>query len=396
MSAVSRAPAPAPAMRTDYVLLGIAALLTIIGLVTVWSASFVIGIVRFGDPNAYLIRQLIGAALGMFVLCFLWRTDYRRLRHFALPIMVLTIIALVGVLMIGEERNGARRWIGTGSLSLQPAEFAKLSLTIYLAAWLARPGRDLRSWQDGFIPFVIITGLVAGLIVAERSLGTTLVIVAIALCMFFVAGASWTHIAALGGIGLVAVVPLALMVDYRSDRLLTFLGHGELDGARFQTYQAMLALGNGGLTGLGLGASRGKFFYIPESHTDGVFAVLGEETGVIMAGFVLLLYVFLFVRGFRLAMRCKDSFGAYIATGITTWIAVQTVLNIGGITSVMPLTGVPLPFMSYGNNALAAVLMAVGVLASISRFGTGRQPEPELPPGAPPRGRVVRRRGASP
>jgi cell division protein FtsW len=214
--------------------------------------------------------------------------------------------------------------------------------------------------------------------------------------MFFVAGASFTHIGALLGIGLVAIVPLALVVDYRYDRLLTFLGHGDPQGNLFQTHQAMVALGNGGLTGLGLGASRGKFFYIPESHTDGVFAVLGEETGVIIAGFVLLLFAFLFYRGFRLAQRCTDPFGAYIATGITTWIAVQTILNVGGITSLLPLTGVPLPFMSYGNNALAAVLMAVGVLASISRFGTGKPETPELPPGAPRGGRVVRRRGRSP
>jgi cell division protein FtsW len=368
--------------RSDYVLLGTAALLTIIGLVIVWSASFVIAIVRFGDPNAYLLRQLTGAFLGIFLAAAAWKMDYRRLRNFALPIMLLTILALIAVLVIGEERNGAQRWIGAGAFTFQPAEFAKLSLTIYLAAWLSRRGRNLRSWQEGFVPFVLITGIVAGLIIAEKSLGTTLVIVTIALAMFFVAGASLTHVAALIGAGLVAIVPLALLADYRMDRLLTFLGHGETDGALFQTHQAMLALGNGGVTGLGLGASRGKFFYIPESHTDGVFAVLGEETGVLMAGFVLFLFVFLFVRGFRLAMRCRDPFGAYIATGITTWIAVQTILNIGGITSTLPLTGVPLPFMSYGTNALAAVLLAIGVLASISRFGHAAPPgesEPQRP-----------------
>lgn len=177
------------------------------------------------------------------------------------------------------------------------------------------------------------------------------------------------HVAALIGSGLVAVVSLALLVDYRYDRLLTFLGHGETDGALFQTHQALLALGNGGLTGLGLGTSRGKFFYIPESHTDGVFAVLGEETGLLMAGLVLCMYLFLILRGFHLARRCNDDFGSFIVTGVTTWIAVQTILNIGGITSTLPLTGVPLPFMSYGNNALAAVLMAMGVVASVSRYG---------------------------
>ena len=369
-------------LRSDYVLLGLTLLLTIIGLVVVWSASFVIGIVQFGDPNAYLVRQLMGAFLGAFMFVAMWRLDYRKLRPWALPIMIVTIAALVAVLIIGEERNGAQRWIGAGAVTFQPAEFAKLSITVYLAVWLTRPGRNLRSFEEGFFPFMIILGVVAGLIVWERSLGTTLVVVSIAICMFWVAGASLAHVAALIGAGMVAVVSLALLVDYRYDRLLTFLGHGETDGALFQTHQAMLALGNGGLTGLGLGTSRGKFFYIPESHTDGVFAVLGEETGVLMAGLVLCMYLFLILRGFHLARRCKDDFGSFIVTGVTTWIAVQTILNIGGITSTLPLTGVPLPFMSYGNNALAAILMAMGVVASVSRYGMQPEADAESEPPA--------------
>lgn len=364
-------------------------MLTVTGLVVVYSASFVIGLARFGDPNYFVIRQAIWAAIGTLLLIAAMRTDYHKLKPLALPIMALTIIALVAVLVIGVEGGGARRWIGFGELTVQPAEFAKLTVIIYLAAWLASKGDELRSFEHGLVPFVIIIGLLGALIMLQPNLGTTLIILLITVTMFWVAGASFVQMLALAVSGFLAIGLLATVAGYRADRLTAFfsaesdpLGHG------FQTLQSLIAIGNGGIHGLGLGASRGKFFYIPESHTDGVFAIIGEELGIVATVPIILLYMILMVRGFQVARRAQDDFGRLIATGVTTWITVQALLNIGGITRVIPLTGVPLPFLSFGSNALAAVMLAMGVLISVSRYGTQNAPGA----GRPRDGRLIVRR----
>lgn len=348
-------------------------MLTITGLVAVYSASFVIGLAKFGDPHYFIIRQAAWAAVGTVLLIAAMRTDYHKLKPLAVPIMVLTIMSLIAVLVIGVEGGGARRWIGVGELTVQPAEFAKLTVIIYLAAWLASKGDDLRTMEHGLLPFVVIIGSVGFLIILQPNLGTTLIILLITVTMFWVAGASFMQMLALGLTGFVVMALLATVAGYRADRLTAFfsaesdpLGHG------FQTLQSLIAIGNGGIHGLGLGASRGKFFYIPESHTDGVFAIIGEELGILATVPIIFLYLILMVRGFQVARRARDDFGRLIATGVTTWITVQAFLNIGGITRVIPLTGVPLPFLSFGSNALAAVMLAMGVLMSVSRYGTDR------------------------
>ncbi|MBA4180058.1 MAG: putative lipid II flippase FtsW [Anaerolinea sp.] len=357
--------------RPDYALIALTTVLTITGLVTVYSASFVIGLARFGDPNYFVIRQAIWAAIGTLLLIAAMRTDYHRLKPLALPVMVLTIGALVAVLVIGVEGGGARRWIGFGELTVQPAEFAKLTVIIYLAAWLASKGDELRTIEHGLVPFVFIIGSLGALIMLQPNLGTTLIILLITVTMFWVAGASFGQMLALAVSGFVAMALLATVAGYRADRITAFFS-AESDplGNGFQTLQSLIAIGNGGIHGLGLGASRGKFFYIPESHTDGVFAIIGEELGILATVPIILLYMLLMFRGFQVARRAQDDFGRLIATGVTTWITVQALLNIGGITRVIPLTGVPLPFLSFGSNALAAVMLAMGILISVSRYGT--------------------------
>lgn len=374
--------------RPDYALLILTAVLTITGLVAVYSASFVIGLARFGDSRYYILRQFIWALLGCALMVLAMRFDYRRYRALAIPIILLTILALMAVLVVGVEGGGAKRWLGIGELTVQPAEFAKLTVILYLAAWLDGKGESIKSFESGLLPFVVIIAFLSVLIMLEPNLGTTFIILAITVTMFWVAGASFLQMSALGGAGAVAMLLLATMAGYRADRLTSFF-HAESDpaGHGFQTLQSLIALGNGGIEGLGLGASRAKFFYIPESHTDGVFAIIGEELGLIATASVLLLFMLLMVRGYQVANRSGDRFGQLIATGITTWITVQALLNMGGITRVIPLTGVPLPFLSYGGSALAAVLAAVGVLISISRYGA----EPEAAE-EPERRRVVRRR----
>jgi len=321
------------------------------------------------------------------------RTDYRRYEAFAVPIMMLTIAALVAVLVLGVQGGGARRWLGAGEFTVQPAEFAKLTVILYLAAWLAGKGDSIRSFEHGLVPFVLIISSVAVLIILEPNLGTTIIMLLITVTMFWVAGASLLQMCALGASGFVAILALATMQGYRLERMTAFV-NAESDplGNGFQTLQALIALGNGGISGLGLGASRAKFFYIPESHTDGVFAILGEELGIVATLAVVLLFMVLMFRGFQVARRSRDEFGKLVATGITTWLVFQALLNMGGITRVIPLTGVPLPFLSYGGSALAAELLAVGVLISVSRYGSDRGGYMDRDRTVTPDRKIVRRR----
>lgn len=332
-----------------------------------------IALADYGDANYFIARQVLWAAVGAVLLLAAMRTDYHVLQRLAVPMMLATLVILVAVLFVGIDVNGSRRWLGAGGMTVQPAEFAKFSVTIYLAAWLAGKDDSIRSFESGLAPFVAIISSVAVLIILEPDLGTTLILLAITVTMFWAAGASILQMIALATAGFLAISFLAIVEGYRVQRLQAFF-NAEQDplGNGFQTLQALIAMGNGGIEGLGLGASRGKFFYIPGSHTDGIFAIIGEEMGIIGAMSVLILFVLFMVRGYQAAGRCRDRFGMLVATGITTWVAVQALLNIGGITRVIPLTGVPLPFMSSGGSALASLLLAVGVLVSISRYGHDR------------------------
>jgi len=368
--------------RTDYPLLLLTAVLAIVGIIVMYSASFVVALVNHDDPHYFLTRQAMWAVLGTILMVTAIRTDYRRWRTAAVPFLLVCIAALVAVLVVGVEVNGAKRWLGVGPYTIQPSEFAKLGVVVYLAAWLESKGPTIRSLEHGMLPFIFVIGVVGFLIMLQPNLGTTLVIVVIAGTMFWSAGASSRQIVGLGAVALMGVGLLATTATYRSDRLFAFFHpEGDPEGRGFQTLQSLIAIGNGGVTGLGLGASRSKFFYIPESHTDGVFAILAEEAGLLAAAAVIMLFMLFMARGFRVSRRSPDEFGRLVAVGITTWITAQALLNIGGIMRVIPLTGVPLPFLSYGGNALAAELLAVGLLISISRQSGRRSfPAPRFSP----------------
>ena len=359
--------------RPDYALLAITALLVGIGIVAVWSSSFVIGLVRFDDPHYYVTRQVIWAGLGAVLMFTAMKMDYRRLEPLAVPIIVVAGMMLVAVLLIGQTGGGAKRWIAIGPLAVQPAEFAKLAVIIYVAAWLSGKGEAVRSMLYGLLPFILIVSAVGALIMLQPSLGTTIIILVVTVTMFWVGGATILQMATLSVLGVGAVSAMAILEGYRLERLTAFFNaEGDPLGNRFQTLQAMIALGNGGVQGLGLGASRGKFFYVPESHTDGVFAIIGEELGIVATVSIIALFVIFMARGYRVAAKARDPFGFYVGTGITTWVIAQALLNAGGITRVIPLTGVPLPFLSSGGSALAAIMLAIGVLLSISRHGNDR------------------------
>ena len=349
--------------------------LVVLGLLIVYSSSFALGALAFDDANYFVTRQAVWAALGIGLMLTLMRLDYHWLRSVSPLLMLAAIVGLMAVLVpgIGIERGGAQRWIALGPLPpVQPSEFAKLALIVYVAAWLTGKGTFVRSFGLGFLPFVMMVGIVAGLILLEPDTGTAAVVVLTTVTLFFIAGASLTHLAALMGIGGVAATVLILTAGYRAERLLAFVrAEDDPGGIGFHTLQLLIALGSGGIGGLGLGASRQKFFYIPSSHTDGVFAVVGEELGFIGAIGVLVLFAVLIYRGFRVVLGTRDDFGALLATGIVCWIAYQALINAGGVTRAIPMTGIPMPFLSYGGSALAALLAAVGILLSISRRADG-------------------------
>ena len=347
--------------------------LLVLGLITVYSASFALAQLEYNDVTYFVTRQAMWAALGLIGLAVLMRTDYHLLRQVSPVLMAVALGGLIAVLVpgIGIERNGATRWIALGSLPpFQPSEFAKLALIVYVSAWLTSRNLEVKSFAMGFLPFVLLVGLVAGLVMLEPDMGTTLIITLTMVTLFFVAGGSLTHLAALVPIGAIMGSLLILAGDYRLDRIFGFISAEEEPGGRgFHILQLLIALGSGGIHGLGIGASRQKFFYVPGSHTDGVFAIIGEEMGFIGAVLVIALFAFLIYRGFRTVVSARDDFGALLAVGVISWISYQALINIGGITRSIPLTGVPLPFLSYGGSALAALLAGIGIVLSVSRYG---------------------------
>jgi cell division protein FtsW len=376
--------------RPDIAILLTVLALVFIGIVFVYSSSFAIALAAFDDANYFLVRQVASAMIGLCAMYVMMRFDYRYLRLASPFLMLAAVLSLAAVLFVGSDVYGARRWIALGPLPpFQPSEFAKFALVIYISAWLASRRREVRSFALGFVPFILLVGIVAGLILLEPDTGTAMTIVATTGVLFFLAGASVTHIGALLGIGGVAGGLLILGAGYRMDRITAFLrAEDDPGGVGFHTLQLLIALGSGGWDGLGLGVSRQKFFYVFGAHTDGVFAIIGEETGFLGTMLVVLLFSYLVYRGIRVAINARDDFGYYLAIGIVSWIAFQSLLNIGGITRSIPLTGIPLPFVSYGGSSLIMIMAGVGVLLNVSRYGrdksfvqrTGKktaQPPPE-------------------
>jgi cell division protein FtsW len=321
-----------------------------------------------------MVRQVAAALLGLVLMFGFMRFDYHKLRLISPLFMLVAVVALGLVLFVGGNAYGARRWIPMGPLPpFQPSEFAKLAIIIYIAAWLATRGKRVESFALGFVPFVLSVGLVSGLIMIEPDTGTAAIVILTTAALFFLAGANLVHIGAMAGI--VAVIAALLLLDgsHRTDRLFAFFSAEEDPlGLGFQIRQLLIALGSGGIEGLGLGVGRQKFGYIPAAHTDGIFAIVGEETGFIGSAVVIMLFAYLAYRGFRVALRARDDFGFYLAMGVVCWISFQALINLGGITRSIPMTGIPLPFVSYGGSSLIMVMSAVGVLLNVSRYGKGQ------------------------
>ena len=360
------------ATSIDKTLLGAVIALCLLGLVMVFSSSEALGVVQYGNASYFFQHQIIwlavGAVGGLLALGF----DYHRLRSIAPLMMVGIVILLLLVLVphIGVSRNGARRWFGFGGFTIQPAEIAKVALVCYLARWLEKSGARVRSAREGLLPFMLMLGLVVGLVLLEKDLGTSMVLAIIAMSMFMVAGARWHHLGGAIGVAALAIVALIKIEPYRYSRMAAFLNPwNDSLNTGFQSVQSLLALGTGGLTGVGLGNSIQKYQWLPEAHTDFIFAIIGEELGLIGTLLVLCLFCTLAYRGYRAALRAPDTFGLLLATGVTTWITFQAFVNMAAVTTVLPTTGIPLPFVSFGGSSLSVTLTAVGLLLNISAQG---------------------------
>lgn len=351
----------------DYLLVVTVAGLLVIGLMMIYSATFALGYQLFKQPTYYLTRQFVWMSVGLLVMVFFTRIEYHTWRRLSILLMAFTMLLMIMVLVMGGQRFGAQRWLFNGSV--QPSELAKLAIIIYLADWLSAKGKQIQRLNYGFVPFIILLGLITGLIVLQQDLSTALLVGITAMAMFFIAGGSLWQIMAGGMVGVVTFGLLIFSSSYRLDRIIAFLDPLNTDplGNGYQIRQILIALGSGGITGLGLGASRQKFGYIPASHTDGIFAILGEELGFLGCVVVILLFGFLAYRGFRIALAAPDIFGTILACGITCSLIFQAIVNIGVVTASFPFTGIPLPFISFGGSSLVISLASVGILLSISR-----------------------------
>ncbi|MEO6577952.1 MAG: putative lipid II flippase FtsW [Candidatus Limnocylindria bacterium] len=363
--------------------------LTAIGIVMVYSASSVRSYFSSADSAAQGLEQIVWAGIGLAGLFVASRIDFRHLRYLAIPIFVITLALLVAELIpgIGSEINGSRRWIVVpGFGSLQPAEFAKLAVVLYLAHWLDRRGKEAGTLWNGLVPFALLITPGFVLIAMEPDLGTAGVYAIAAGSVFFMAGANLLYVGAVGSAVVGAAWVMVTSTSYQLERIQTFLDpFKDPLGAGYNTVQGLFALSLGGITGLGLGMSKQKYFYLPAPSTDFIFAIIGEEWGLVGTLTVVALFVVVAYQGYRIAITAPDTFSGLLACGITTWLVAQALVNMMVVTALLPVTGIPLPFISAGGSALTINLAAVGILLSISRetsqtgslrdavFGIGRR-----------------------
>ncbi|HEV8307005.1 MAG TPA: putative lipid II flippase FtsW [Methylomirabilota bacterium] len=354
----------------DYFLFLVVLGLLGLGVVMVYSSSAILAMDRFHDPYFFLKKQCFWAVLGLGVLWSVMSVDYRRWRSFVFPLMAVAFALLFLVLIppFGQEINGTRRWLRWGPFSFQPTELAKLALVLYLADFLARRQVTLERFWRGFFPPLLVTGAMAALIMRQPDLGSSVALVAVILCMLFQAGARLSHMALVGAAAVPVIVVAVTGASYRLRRVFAFLDPwADPRGAGFQIIQSYLALGGGGLTGRGLGESKQKLFYLPEPHTDFIFAIVGEELGFVGAVVTVALFSLLLWRGVRIGLRVADPFGALAALGITAMLTTQALVNLGVVVGLLPTKGLPLPFVSFGGSSLLVAMAGVGVLLNISQ-----------------------------
>jgi len=359
--------------RIDYFLIITVAALLIVGLMMVYSSTFDLAYKGFGDPAYFFRRQILWMVLGLGAMIVLARIEYQFWQRVAILLMAGALLLLGVVLVFGNTRFGGQRWLLPGG-SVQPSELCKLAVVIYIAAWLSSKGERIRQITYGLIPFSILIGLVTGLIMFQPDLSTAVLIALTGGAMFFIAGADLLQLAISLIFGGATFVFLVSQLPHSATRIAVFLDpNSDPNGIAYHIRQTLIALGCGGWTGVGLGAGRQKFGYMPAAHTDAIFAVLGEELGLIGCLVVIGLFVALAYRGFKIALEAPDAFGTVLAAGLTCSLIIQALVNIAVVTATLPYAGVPLPFISYGGSSLVVALASVGLLLSISRGKTKKR-----------------------
>jgi cell division protein FtsW len=340
-----------------------------VGIVMVYSTSAIMAGDRFQDPYYFLKKQALFAGIGFILMILTLFLPYRILKRLAYPILIVSVLLLVAVLIpgIGYRVGGAMRWLKVQSVSFQPSEFAKLGLVIFLAYFLTKKDEKIRSFSFGFLPTVLLSGLVVVLVAREPDLGAALFLSAMVFLLLFVSGARVIYMAGALLLTIPVVYYLLMNVGYRYKRLMSFIRPwDDPTGTSFQIIQSFLSFGSGGLFGLGLGEGRQKLFFLPAPHTDFIFSVIGEELGLVGAMVVVLLFFVFAVRGIQIGLSLDDRFGTYLALGITLMISLQAVINMAVVLGLLPTKGLTLPFISYGGTSLITNLIGVGILLHLS------------------------------
>ncbi|AIY79762.1 stage V sporulation protein E [Clostridium botulinum] len=360
--------------QIDYGIFYSVVLLLAVGVVMVYSASSYYAMFKNNDSMYFLKRQLVWAVLGMIVLCTTMSIDYHKIKKYTLWLMI-GCVPLLLVVFLFPGVNGAQRWIQIGPMSFQPSELAKYVVVLFLAKGIEMKGDGIKNFSTGIVPYLFVSGIYAALVLAEKNLSIASVIMIVTFIVLFSAGGRIKHL-----FGIVAPLMVSAAViftvgePYRRARMLNFVNPWkDPTGNGYQLIQSFYALGAGGVTGLGLGQSRQKTLYMPEPHNDFIFAIIGEELGLIGCLCIITLFVVFIWRGIKVAMSAKDTYGTLLAIGITSVIAVQSLINIAVVTGSMPVTGVPLPFISYGGTSLVINMAAMGVLLNISRQTEGKK-----------------------
>jgi cell division protein FtsW len=355
---------------TYVLLLATVGVLNIVGVVMVLSASSVASLTNYGSAWYFFERQVLWTLLGMLVFAVTARIDYHAWRRWVVPMLVVSVGLLVLVLVpgIGVYVAGSRRWLGSGSWRFQPTEPAKLALLIFAADVLTRRAREVHDWRRVVRPVLLVFGLIAVLVMRQPDMDSTIVLALIVGTVLVVGGVRFRHLAVLGGAGFSLAALAAVIEPYRRARVFSYL-HPWSDAGNtgYQLSQSLIALGSGGWTGVGLGAGRAKWLFLPNAHTDFIFAIIGEEVGLIGCLLVVGLFAAFGVLGTRIALRAPDHFGTLLAAGVTVWVVGQAVINIGGVVGLLPVSGIPLPFVSFGGSALVFTMAAAGLLGSVAR-----------------------------
>lgn len=353
----------------DKVLLLSVLALVVIGIAMIYSTSYIMALQKYQDGYLFLKKELIFVTISLSSLLIVMRIPYGVYHKLTLLMLFLSFVFLVLVFVpgLGLEAGGAKRWVSLGAINFQPSELAKLAMVIYLASFFSRKGEKVKTFLYGFLPPLVIGGIMMGLFLKEPDFGATVSLVAIIVFMMFVAGVRIRYILSLGALAIPIFYVIITMAGYRLDRILSFIDPWkEADKGGFQIIQSFIAFGSGELWGLGLGEGKQKLFYLPEAHTDFILSAAGEELGLIGVSVIILLFFAVIISGIAIALKAKDLFGMYLAFGITSLIGLQTIINMGVVTGLLPTKGLPLPFVSYGGTSLLVSMTGIGILLNIS------------------------------